>query len=193
MLEELCKDFEIKNYLEAFPKVHWKKCIHLSLLYAIRQIQEEKFILNVNTLEQIVPKARKTQKKNLGNRKSPKCQRPNTSIPTFVKEKVLQPGNRLSSPNFLEKKFKNMPKYLKNVESKIKIDVQKDVAMHNYKKEILTSPKYQRKFNKSLPDLIEVVEPNTCPLESVKKGMKDIGEIAEKFLNNPFTRVLSPN
>ena len=205
MIDELYKDREIREYLRNFSKEQLARCMHLSLLYGIRKIKEEVKCVNLNSLEELVGEGSKYHKPSTKPKKqagisvirSPKYQRPNTSIPTSYKEKNSHPPKRFSSPSagsVNDKKYKAVPSYLKNVQSKIKTEVQKDLAMHQYRQEVLTSPKYRRKFNKSLPDLIEVTEPNTCPLESVKHQLQglEIGKIAENFLNNPFTKVLSP-
>jgi hypothetical protein len=243
MLEEFYKDEEIREYLNYFPKDHWKKSIYLALLYGIRQIKEKKYLKKINYLENILANPGKTPRKSVKNPrghesnvpKTYKLYQNNLTAPTESKENLLV--KVLSSPgNNSEKKPRTMPKYLKNVESKIKLSVQKDLANYkkeffsspksntavdleaptnitellcspieksdsqiplpvkNYKKELFSSPKYKRKYNRSLPDLLEVVEPKIYPIEKLKNhpNEPDIGKIAERFLSNPYTRILSP-
>ena len=205
MIDELYRDREIREYLSYFSKEQLARCMHLSLLYGIRKIKEEGSTINLNSLEELVGQSRIDHSLGAKSKmiaggsvmKSPKYLRPTTSIPTSYKEKNSHPPKRYSSPSSAsvnDKSHRTVPKYLVNIQSKIKYDVQKDLAMHQYRKEILVSPRYNREGNGSLPDLIEVTEPNTCPVESVKHKIQEleIGKIAEKFLNNPLSKILSP-
>lgn len=206
MLEDLRKDQEIQDFLSSFPKEQWNKCIYYSILYGIRQIKQilsNPKISAIETLINIRGKVSKSRRKSSKNHETPqpklsKFDRPNTSLPGEIKEKNPQNSKRYSSPTMTinnDKKQRIVPKYLKNVQSKIKDDVQKDLALHNHKKETLNSPHYRMKYNKSLPDLLEVKEPNTCSIEKYRSKDLELGmgKLAEKFLNNPYARVLSPS
>ena len=198
MLEELCKDPEIRNYLNSFPKDQMITSVYLTLLYGIRQLKSKLSIIKISTIENLIGPANLQKPKKRGsfhlqNSKlnSPTYER--SSLSANLKEKISN-LNRLSSPTISEKKAKIVPNYLKNVQSIIKPDIQKDLAIHQYKKEIFAFPVHSKNFNKSLPDLLEVAEPSICPLATVTNKRKEleIGKLAENFLKNRYTRVLSP-
>jgi hypothetical protein len=192
MIEDLFKDPEISAYLSLFPKDHWNKCIYFTLLYGIRSIKRETSYSKLSMLESLVSqRASKRPKKSKNEAKNYENLTP--TLPTEPQEKPFI-SKRLSSPPVTResKKFKT-PRYLKNVQSKIKDDVQKDLAIHRYEKEVLNSPTFRKKCNRSLPELLEVKEPKLCPIKNIENGEKTgLVTLAERFLNNPFTKILSP-
>lgn len=197
MIEELIKDPEIQNYLHIFPKDHWNKCIYLTLLYGIRSIKRETSYSKLSFLENLVlhRDTGKSVKKNraveIPSAKTPREDRPSTQAAPRIKEKRVE-TRRVNSPP-QEKKHYKMPRYLKNVESKIKSDVQKDLAIHRYEKEAVNSPTYRKRCNRSLPELLDIKEPNTCPIDRIDRNDGDrLVKLAEKFLKNPYTKILSP-
>lgn len=196
MIEDLAKDPEIQAFLSLFPKDHWNKCVYYTLLYGIRAMKRETSYSKLTMLESLVmPKSQSTKngKKEKESLKPGKFECTVPTMPTEPKEKPLSSKRICSPPGGRESKKFKTPRYLKNVQSKIKEDVQKDLAIHRYEKEVLTSPTYRKKCNRSLPELLEVQEPNICPIEKIeKKNGVGLVSLAERFLNNPFTKILSP-
>lgn len=197
MIEELLKDPEIQTYLHIFPKDHWNKCIYLTLLHGIRSIKRETSYSKLSLLESLVrpqdptKTTKKTKTIEIPTAKAQREDRPSTQMTQNPKEK--RPSSKRFTSPANEKKAYKMPSYLKNVESKIKSDVQKDLAIHRYEKEAVTSPSYRKRCNRSLPELLDIKEPNTCPIERININDGDrLVKLAEKFLSNPYTKILSP-
>lgn len=87
---------------------------------------------------------------------------------------------------------RKIPKYLKNVQSKIKEDVHKDIVSFEHKNDArsYSVTEIDSRGNSSR----ELKEPNVMPLEKIKQLKTQDGESmkgVEDFLNNPFTSYLT--
>ena len=87
---------------------------------------------------------------------------------------------------------RKIPKYLKNVQSKIKGEVLKDIAEFSNKSDVRSNSvtDYESRVNASR----ELREPNVIPIENIKNFKHEENEvirIADDFLNNPFTSYLT--
>lgn len=87
---------------------------------------------------------------------------------------------------------RKIPKYLKNVQSKIREDVHKHIAEFSSKTESRSNSvtDYEGKINSSR----ELREPNVLPIEKIKylkQQENEVFRIADDFLSNPFTSYLS--
>ena len=86
---------------------------------------------------------------------------------------------------------RKIPKYLKNVQSKIKCDVKKDIEVY-VKGESRSNSVVD--FESRTNSGRELKEPNVMSLDkvrSLKNEENEVFKIADDFLNNPFTSYLS--
>lgn len=87
---------------------------------------------------------------------------------------------------------RKIPKYLKNVKSKIKGEVLKDIAQFSNKSENRSNS--LNEYDSGVNSSRELREPNVMPLDKIK-GFKqedhEVIRIADDFLNNPFTSYLT--
>jgi len=87
---------------------------------------------------------------------------------------------------------RKIPKYLKNVQSKIRQDVHKDIVEFTSKSDSRSNSvnEYEGKTNNSR----ELREPNVLSIDKVKfmkQQENEVFKIADDFLSNPFTSYLS--
>ncbi|OMJ71065.1 hypothetical protein SteCoe_30822 [Stentor coeruleus] len=54
MLEAICKNLEIRSFLESFPHHHWKKAIEGAALFGIRKLKSYNIPVTMSTLDEIL-------------------------------------------------------------------------------------------------------------------------------------------
>ena len=107
------------------------------------------------------------------------------------KQQITAPRQN-SYGNIPKSTDRKIPKYLKNVKSKIKGEVLKDIAVFSNKSDARSSSVTE--FESGVDSYRELREPNVMSIEKIKKLKHEDNEvirIADDFLNNPFTSYLS--
>jgi len=252
MLEALCKNTEIYNFLNKFPKHNWRKCVESLVLFSVRKLTSHKgHTPDFETLmsltgthyeapDQTVQNRIKHLKSQLSSFSEALCNVEHQAHPpnlyteriysepsprptkrkvvAFKNEKpskpkkkppLMQPTMKFSSRRSQnDDKKKKVPDYLKNVESRIKQEVKKDIAMFNYKKEVSNEKELSRsnsatQFRPREESFVapvefldrEIQEPTTLPIEAASQVTKyirpeqtqeiqDVIKIADEFLNS---------
>lgn len=206
MLNGLLQIPDVQQYLRAFPRAQWDRCLTLTLQLGIKAAKDlcpyEVTLEGLGKLlEPGVPKTVKDQlaqlraslesRKSLSETKSRSGLRERQLRVPSAGEKVLQqPPLRITSRASVETAttdFKSVPKYLKVVESKIKADVKRDVdrfkrgemTYEHPTKEVSSHARYQ-------PALVRNSFPTPYSPESSGLG----GMLAEPRTNEAFVERL---
>ncbi|CAG9333101.1 unnamed protein product [Blepharisma stoltei] len=266
MLELLCDNLEIHEFLGQFPKHQWRKCVEASVVIGIKRLKENYPII---TYEKLLQEAGFQDNKKRGieqalnhmkndierissvvghleNRPKPnekhaiQILQQNSEEMQWKPKQNLKPtkrdinyvspsrsssrskqnlsGVRQNSPTLSSSKLSHqhsteiqtkknpkLPRYLSSVQSKIKGEIQKDVALYNCKGEIESQterqtlsrenstknlrevnlgyppkpPIYQNRSGSltSLSFTQDLKEPDTCPIEQLPNYIKNINHI----------------
>lgn len=148
MLETLTKNPEVNSFLKHYSKTNWNSCIEAALMYGIQTLQKKypyglshQLLLSITGLDtslersqshaKLRPASEKSKKITKSSQPSQDLQRTSHKRPESSKA-MKQSSSRPSLHPNTKKTYTNVP-------SKIKDDVDKDIAIYKYRMDVQRS------------------------------------------------------
>ncbi|CAG9313062.1 unnamed protein product [Blepharisma stoltei] len=139
MLESLSKNQEIHSFLKLYPKAQWNQCLEAIIVYGVQTLQKKypyglsyQLLLSITGLD--LQLERNHSHSNLRTNSEKSKKEPKTQDST--KKKRPESSKVLKSSSSRPSLYPNSKRNYQEVPSKIKEDVNKDIAIYKYKMEV---------------------------------------------------------